>query len=93
MEKIVTILEQHPLVARPYTAKDGSNMVFNSRGFVLTDGIDQFYAEMTGDAAVACPEYDRTMFHSLQACIRTRVYTDKNDAMRYENQVFITKLV
>ena len=34
MEKFVTILEQHPLVARPYVAKDGANMVFNSRGFV-----------------------------------------------------------
>ena len=30
MEKIVTILEQHPLVARPYTAKDGTNMVFGA---------------------------------------------------------------
>ena len=92
MEKIVTILEQHPLVARPYTAKDGSNMVFNSRGFVLTDGIDHFYAEMTGDAALACPEYDRTVLHAMQGCIRARSYADKNGVTRFENQVFITKL-
>ena len=93
MEKIVTILEQHPLVARPYPAKDGTNMVFNSRGFVLTDGIDQFYAEMTGDAALACPEYDRTVLHTVQGYIRGRAYQDKNGVTRFENQIFITKLV
>ncbi len=93
MEKLVTILEQFPLSARPYTAKDGTPMVFNSRGFLLTDGIDEFYAEMTGDAALACPEYDRNMLHKVQACIKTRAYTDKNGATRYENQVVIMKLV
>ena len=93
MEKFVTILEQHPLVARPYVAKDGANMVFNSRGFVLTDGIDQFYAEMTGDAALACPEYDRTVLHAMQGYVRGRAYQDKNGVTRFENQIFITKLV
>ena len=93
MEKLVTILEQFPLSARPYTAKDGTPMVFNSRGFLLTDVIYEFYAEMTGDAALACPDYDRNMLHKVQACIKTRTYTDKNGATRYENQVVIMKLV
>ena len=93
MEKLVSIIQQHPLVARPYTAKDGTPMVFNSRGFLLTDGIDEFYAEMTGDAALACPEYDRTVWHRMQGCIKTRAYTDKNGATRYENQVVISRMV
>lgn len=93
MEKLVTIIQQFPLAARPYTAKDGTPMVFNSRGFLLTDGLDEFYAEMTGDTALACPDYDRTLLHRMQGCIKTRAYTDKNGTVRYENQVFITKLV
>lgn len=70
MEKLVTILEQFPLSARPYTAKDGTPMVFNSRGFLLSDGIDECYAEMTGDAALACPEYDRNTLHKVRPASR-----------------------
>lgn len=92
MEKFVTILEQYPLASRPYTAKDGTPLVFNSRGFLLSDGIDEFYAEMTGDAALSCPEMDRTMLHIVQATIRQRAYQDKNGATRYENQIYITRL-
>ena len=48
---------------------------------------------MTGDATLACAEYDRNLLHKVQACIKTRAYTDKNGATRYENQVVIMKLV
>ena len=66
MEKLVTIIDQLPLASRPYTAQDGTQKVFNSRGFILSDGIDEFYAEMTGDMAVAAGEYDRTVWHVAQ---------------------------
>ena len=93
MEKLVTILQQSPLVSRPYTAQDGTQRTFHSRGFILTDGIDEFYAEMTGDAALACPEYDRTLLHKMQGHIRQRSFLDKNGVTRYENLICITKLV
>lgn len=93
MEKLVTILEQYPLASRPYTAKDGTPLVFNSRGFLLSDGIDEFYAEMTGDAALSCPDYDPGQLHAMQGYLRHRTFVDKNGVTRHENLIFINKLV
>lgn len=93
MEKLVRIIKQHPLASRTYTAQDGTQRTFHSRGFLLTDGIDEFYAEMTGDAALSCPELDRSMLHTVQAQIRQRAYQDKNGTTRYENQIYISRLV
>lgn len=92
MEKLVTILQQNPLVSRPYTTQDGVQKVFHSRGFILSDGIDEFYAEMTGDAALSCPELDRSVLHAMQGYLRQRSFLDKNGATRYENQAYITKI-
>lgn len=93
MEKLVRIIDQLPLSSRAYTAQDGTQRTFHSRGFLLTDGIDEFYAEMTGDTALSCPELDRNVLHQVQAQIRQRAYQDKNGATRYENQIYITRLV
>ena len=93
MEKIIKIIGQLPLASRAYTAQDGTPRTFHSRGFLLTDGIDEFYAEMTGDAALSCPELDRSVLHAVQAQIRQRTYQDKNGTTRYENQVYITRIV
>ena len=93
MENLVTIIDQLPLVSRPYTAQDGTQKVFNSRGFILSDGIDEFYAEMTGDMAVAAGEYDRTVWHKMQGYIKQRSFQDKNNVTRFDNQIFITKLI
>ena len=90
--KLVTILQQHPLVSRPYTAQDGTQRTFHSRGFILTDGIDEFYAEMTGDTALSCPQLDAGTLHALQGYMRQRSFLDKNGVTRYENQIYITKL-
>ena len=92
-EKLVRIIDQLPLTSRAYTAQDGAQRTFHSRGFLLTDGIDEFYAEMTGDTALSCPELDRNVLHQVQAQIRQRAYQDKNGATRYENQIYITRLV
>ena len=89
----MTIIDQHPLVSRPYTAQDGTQKVFNSRGFILSDGIDEFYAEMTGDMAVAAGEYDTGVWHKVQGYMRQRSFQDKNNVTRFDNQIFITKLI
>ena len=47
MEKFVTIINQGAHVAHQYTAQDGTQKVYHTMGFVLSDGIDEFYAEMT----------------------------------------------
>ena len=92
MEKLVTILEQRPVVARNYTAQDGPQKTFYSKGFVLTDGIDEFYAEMTGDMARDVQPYDTHLLHTVQGYIKQRSFTDKNGQTRFENQIIITRL-
>lgn len=93
MEKLVTIINQFPLASRAYTAQDGTQKVFNSRGFILSDGIDEFYGEMTGDMAVSAGEYDTGVWHQMQGYIKQRSFQDKNGVTRYDNQIFITKLI
>ena len=92
MEKLVTIIEQRPVVARNYTAQDGIQKSFYSKGFILTDGIDEFYAEMTGDMARDVQPYDTTLLHAMQGYIKQRSFIDKNGQTRFENQIIITRL-
>ena len=92
MEKLVTIIEQRPVVARNYTAQDGTQKTFYSKGFILTDGIDEFYAEMTGDMARDVQPYDTTLVHMMLGYINQRSFTDKNGQTRFENQIIITRM-
>ena len=55
MEKAVTITKVQPLKERSYINGHGDNEIFVSRGFVMTDGIDTFYAEATGEYARQLP--------------------------------------
>lgn len=93
METFVTIIEQRALQSRQYQDNQGQTRTFHSRGFVLSNGIDEFYAEMTGDAALQCQEYDKTLLHSFQGYARQRRFADKNGVERFENQFYIVKLV
>ena len=92
-EKIVRIVEQKAHVARQYTAQDGTQKTFHSMGFILSDGIDEFYAEMTGEMARDCQPYDANLLHVMQGYIKQRSFEDKNGVKRYENQIYITKLI
>ena len=59
MEATVRILNQSPLVTRQYMdRKTGEQKVINSVTLRLTDGIDTFLGEITGERAVNCPKYD-----------------------------------
>lgn len=93
MEKFVSIIEQRAHTARQYTAQDGTQKTFHSMGFILTDGIDEFYAEMTGDMARDCQPFDRTALHKMQGYIKQRSFTDKNGEQRFENQIYISKMI
>ena len=93
MEKLVRIVEQKAHVARNYTAQDGSQKTFHSMGFILTDGLDEFYAEMTGDMARDCQPYNKDIAHVMQGYIKQRSFQDKNGNTRYENQIHITKMI
>lgn len=93
METFVTIIEQRPLQSRTYQDNQGQSRVFHSRGFVLTNGIDEFYAEMTGDQALQCGEYELGLLRRFQGNIRQRRFVDKNGQERFENVIYITKLI
>ena len=92
MEKLVSIIEQRPVAARSYTAQDGTQKTFYSKGFILSDGIDEFYAEMTGDMARDAQPLDTTLVHRMQGYIKQRSFNDKNGQQRFENQIFITRI-
>ena len=59
MERTVRIMQQSPLVTRNYMdRKTGDQKVINSVTLKLTDGIDTFLGEITGERAVNCPKFD-----------------------------------
>ena len=53
----------------------------------------QQLAEMVGEAAVKCPEYDLGSIHRMQGQMRTRSYRDKHGETRYVNEIIISKLI
>ena len=93
MEKLVSIVQQLPLVERPYTDRQGQQQVFASRGFVLTDGVDTFYAEAVGDTARVMPQFDPAVMHMVQCQLAIRDYDDKNGQKRWLTEVKIVKMV
>lgn len=93
MEKILQIVQQHPISERAYTDRNNNQQVFASKGFILTDGIDTFYAEATGDYARSLGNYDQSVFHTVQLQIGIREYKDKDGNSRYTNDIRIVKIV
>lgn len=90
---LVIIKSAFPVTEREYTDRNGNKGIFRTKGFILSDGIDECYAEMWGDAARDCPEYDTTVWHRLKAHTICRAYTDRNGQTRYSNEIIIDKLV
>lgn len=92
MEKFVYIQQQLPLQERSYTDRNGQNQVFASRGFVLSDGIDTFYAEAIGDYARSLPQLDTQTTHRVQTQLAARDFRDKDGNIRYQTEVRIIKI-
>ena len=93
MEKVVSITKVQPLKERSYINGNGDNEIFVSRGFVMTDGIDTFYAEATGEYARQLPaEIDTTVCHSVQLQMNCRAYQDREGQTRYSNEIRIVKM-
>ncbi|MBE6260286.1 MAG: hypothetical protein E7107_05595 [Prevotella sp.] len=73
MEKTVRILEQSALSTKKYTdKKTGEEKVINAVTFKLSDGIDTFLGEVTGERAVNCPQYDKNYFYRVQCSMVVR---------------------
>ena len=95
MEKLVVVLQALPFEERPFVGKDGSKQVFASRKLILSDGVDTFQAEMTGDTARANKDvqYDMTTLHRVQIQMSVRKWTTKDtNAEQYANDIRIIKM-
>lgn len=94
MEKLVIIQKVFPQQERNYTDRNGQQQIFASRGFILSDGIDTFYAEMVGDyaRANAKTEYPTDQMHAVQCTIQQRTWKDAQGVERYSNEIRINKL-
>lgn len=94
MEKTVKIIQALPLQERSYTDRNGQQQLFVSRGFVLSDGIDTFYAEAVGDYARSMPQdFSTNASYRLQAQLSVREYRDKEGNYRYTSEIRIVKMV
>lgn len=91
MEKMLQIQELCPLTERTYTDKNGQPKVFASRGVVLTNGIDSFYAELTEDLARRTDFKAGEMRYWRIECT-TRRYTDKNGVQRFSNEFYVRRV-
>lgn len=92
MEKTVRIIEQTALQQRQYTDKAGQQQVFNSVGFVLTDGIDTFYAEATGARAANVPVFDKQYVYRIQCEMRHSTFTGADGTLRHRNDIIINNI-
>ena len=70
MEATVRILNQSGLMTRQYLdKKTGDQKVINSVTLKLTDGLNTFLGEITGERAVNCPKYDPQYPRSVRHCV------------------------
>ena len=76
MDRLIQILEQLPLKERSYTDQSGQQKVFVTTGFVLTDGINKFYA----------------VPHLVSYELSCREWLDQQQQRRFENGVKIIKM-
>ena len=78
MDATVRILNQSPLVTRQYMdRKTGEQKVINSVTLRLTDGIDTFLGEITGERAVNCPKYDPQYLYQVQCSMVVREWNSQ----------------
>ena len=73
MEATVRILNQSGLMTRQYLdKKTGDQKVINSVTLKLTDGLNTFLGEITGERAVNCPKYDPQYLYKVQCSMVVR---------------------
>ena len=78
MEATVRILQQSPLVTRQYMdRKTGDQKVINSVTLKLTDGLNTFLGEITGERAVNCPMYDPQYIYKVQCSMVVREWNSQ----------------
>lgn len=93
MEKRVRIIEQSQLTTRQYQdKKTGEERVANSVVLKLTDGLDTFVAEITGERAVNCPQFDKTREYRVQCTMNVRTWTSQSGEQMQANTIYVERI-
>jgi hypothetical protein len=78
MEATVRILNQSQLMTRQYMdKKTGEQKVINSVTLKLTDGLNTFLGEITGERAVNCPKFDPQYLYEVQCSMVVREWNSQ----------------
>jgi len=78
MEATVRILNQSGLMTRQYLdKKTGDQKVINTVTLKLTDGLNTFLGEITGERAVNCPKYDPQYLYQVQCSMVVREWNSQ----------------
>lgn len=91
MEKQVVIKEQFALQESKYV-KNGETKKFASMGFILFDGMDEFYAELTGNAARECPVFSKASGYVVQCEMRVSTWETSDHRTAYKTQIYINRI-
>ena len=95
MESTVRILNQSPLVTRQYMdRKTGDQKVINSVTLRMTDGIDTFLGEITGERAVNCPKYDPQHLYRVQCSMVVREWDSQQTGEHMQaTTIYVDKII
>jgi len=78
MEATVRILNQSPLMTRQYMdKKTREQKEINSETLKLTDGLNTFLGEITGERAVNCPKFDPQYIYKVQCSMVVREWNSQ----------------
>ena len=78
MEATVRILNQSGLMTRQYLdKKTGEQKVINYVTLKLSDGLNTFLGEITGERAVNCPKYDPNYLYKVQCSMVVREWNSQ----------------
>ena len=78
MEATVRILNQSGLMTRQYLdKKTGDQKVINTVTLKLTDGLNTFLGEITGERAVNCPKFDPQYIYKVQCSMVVREWNSQ----------------
>lgn len=94
MEATVRILNQSALSTRKYVdKKTGEQKVINTVTLKLSDGIDTFLGEITGERAVSCPRFDPMREYRVQCSmvVRDWVSQQTGEAMQ-ATTIYVDKI-
>lgn len=94
MEKTIRIIQQSALTQRQFTdKKTGEQKVINTVTLKMTDGLDTFLAEITGEKAVNCPKFDLTKQYRVLCTMVAREWTSQQTGEQMQaTTIYVDKI-